>query len=246
MIGGYDSKVHVYTIKRGITEVKPDQAFLFHFSLLGHMNSIKDIAISPILKQSNPDDTLAVAGTSIYISTVSQDHTIRMWKVQALENLLSAEQEENKLQEEDWSKKYQTKTSFVMTLPEEPLFNFTLESVIMHHSEAISSCQWGVDKTGKLELKDLYLLTSSFDFTVCIWRADQDTEAWSVESTLGAMVGNKHAFFGAIWLGSVRKILAYTYGGAMHQWEQDVETERWNSQLTVKGHFGAVRDLAWD
>jgi hypothetical protein len=49
MIGGYDSKVHVYTIKRGITEVKADQAFLFHFSLLGHMNSIKDIAISPIL-----------------------------------------------------------------------------------------------------------------------------------------------------------------------------------------------------
>jgi hypothetical protein len=66
-----------------------------------------------------------------------------------------------------------------------------------------------------LNLTDLSLLSSSFDFTVCIWRSDEDTEAWAVESTLGAMVGNKHAFFGAIWLGSVRKILAYTYGGAM-------------------------------
>jgi hypothetical protein len=104
------------------------------------MNSIKDIAISPILGQSSPDDTLAVAGTSIYIATGSQDHVIRMWKVQALSNLLSTEQEKNKLEEADWSKKYQTKTSFVMSLPDEPVFNFTLESVIMHHSEAVSSC----------------------------------------------------------------------------------------------------------
>jgi hypothetical protein len=95
-----------------------------------------------------------------------------MWKVQALLNVLSAEQEEQKLEEEDWAKKYQTKTSFVMTLPGEPLFNFTLESVIIHHSEAVSSCTWGVQKTGKLELTDLYMLSSSFDFTVCIWRAD--------------------------------------------------------------------------
>lgn len=39
---------------------------------------------------------------------------------------------------------------------------------------------------------------------------------WNVESTLGAMVGNKHAYFGAIFLGDDQKILAYTYNGAMH------------------------------
>ena len=60
------------------------------------------------------------------------------------------------------------------------------------------------------------------------------------------MVGNKHAFFGAIFLSTPRQILAYTYGGAMHQWHQEEESGLWKSQLTVKGHFGAVRDLAWD
>ena len=117
-----------------------------------------------------------------------------------------------------------------MTLPDEPLFNFTLESVIIHHSEAVSSVQWGInEKKDIITLSDLSLLSSSFDFTVCIWTADETTEAWSVQTALGAMVGNKHAFFGAIWLGSVKKILAYTYGGAMHQWEYNEETERWNS-----------------
>jgi elongator complex protein 2 len=29
-------------------------------------------------------------------------------------------------------------------------------------------------------------------------------------------VGNKHAFFGAMFLNSTDHILAYTYGGAMH------------------------------
>jgi hypothetical protein len=46
---------------------------------------------------------------------------------------------------------------------------------------------------------DLYLLSSSFDFTVCLWSLNEDDQ-WSVISTLGAMTGNKHAYFGAQFL----------------------------------------------
>ena len=88
------------------------------------------------------------------------------------------------------------------------------------------------------------LLSSSFDFTVVNWGCDPETETWSAESTLGALVGNKHAFFGAMFLESEDKILAYTYGGAMHQWQ--CENGTWHPQLTVKGHFGPVSDLDWD
>ena len=42
------------------------------------------------------------------------------------------------------------------------------------------------------------------------------------------------------------QILAYTYGGAMHQWKQNRETQAWTPQVTVKGHFGEVTDLDWD
>lgn len=88
-------------------------------------------------------------------------------------------------------------------------------------------------------------MSSSFDFTVSLWVADE-AGAWTIESTLGALVGNKHAFFGAIFLDDINHILAYTYGGAMHQWLRDNQTGKWNTQLTVKGHFGSVTDLHWD
>ena len=86
-------------------------------------------------------------------------------------------------------------------------------------------------------------MSSSFDFTVALWHADEDG-AWSIESTLGALVGNKHAYFGAIFLNDVEHILAYTYGGAMHQWRR--QEGAWKAELTVKGHFGPVSDLDWD
>jgi hypothetical protein len=86
--------------------------------------------------------------------------------------MLSPE-EEQKQQETEWYKKYETKTSFVMRLEGEPLYNFTLESVIVHHAEAVSSVTWDVSADHQqgqpLRLKDLVLLSSSFDFSVCLW-----------------------------------------------------------------------------
>jgi WD40 repeat protein len=90
------------------------------------------------------------------------------------------------------------------------------------------------------------LLSSSFDFTVALWQADIETEAWSIQSTLGALVGNKHAYFGAVFLNDNNSILAYTYGGAMHLWRRLSSEEPWVPKLTVKGHFGEVTDLDWD
>ena len=66
----------------------------------------------------------------------------------------------------------------------------------------------------------MVLLSSSFDFTVALFRADEKTEVWSIDVSLGALVGNKHAYFGAIFLQNTNNILAYTYGGEMHQWEK--------------------------
>jgi WD40 repeat protein len=175
--------------------------------MAGHLNSIKDLAFSPLLGEG---DSLATQGTALYLASGSQDQNIRIWKVQQLQNMDSVE-----LKEDDW-KKYQTKTSFVIQVPKEPRFNVTLESVIVHHGEAVSSVEWRKTSENTPTLSDLVLLSSSFDFTVCVWQADPETEAWHVQSTLGAMVGNKHAFFGAIFLSTPRQILAYTYGGAMH------------------------------
>ena len=99
------------------------------------------------------------------------------------------------------------------------MFNITLESVLQQHSDAISSVEFGIRSdtptNSENPLHAYCLISSSFDFNVCIWKPDE-TGLWSVETTLGAMVGNKHAFFGAKFLEDDKMILAYTYNGAFH------------------------------
>jgi len=140
---------------------------------------------------------------------------------------------------------------------ETKVYNITLESVLSTHQDSVSSVKWGLRRDtaeeSKLEeepfvpksLNDFCLLSASFDFTVCVWKPEKATGVWSVESTLGAMQGNKHAYFGAEFLKDDSEILAYTFNGAMHQWKKSAEG-RWVPQLTVKGHFGEVSDLDWD
>lgn len=124
------------------------------------------------------------------------------------------------------------------------VYNITLESVLSHHQDSVSSVQWGTTVEHPASLSDFCLLSSSFDFTVCVWKPDEETGVWSADSTLGAMQGNKHAYFGAQFLSDDQEIISYTFNGAMHQWKR-VEG-RWLPQLTVKGHFGEVTDLDWD
>ena len=206
----------------------------------GHFNSVKSLSFSPTLNKD-----------AFYLASGSQDHNIRIWKVQPMANLASdqVENEETKETEDDtWMKQFETKTSFVLKNSADVAYNFSLESVLQHHQEAVSSTCWLSKNIGgrPLELVDLRLLSSSFDFNVSLWEADAETEVWSVETNLGAMVGNKHAFFGAMFLGSLDQILAYTYGGAMHQWKKNKETDQWQPSLTVKGHFSEVTDMTWD
>jgi len=64
LIGGYDSKIHVYTFRKNSSNL------VYKFSMLGHFNSIKSIAVSPLLKDK-----------VVYIASGSQDNNIRIWKM---------------------------------------------------------------------------------------------------------------------------------------------------------------------
>jgi hypothetical protein len=41
---------------------------------------------------------------------------------------------------------------------------------------------------------------------------------WNRDLTIGEMVGNKHAFFSAIFVENFKSIVAYTYTGALYLW----------------------------
>jgi WD40 repeat protein len=67
LVGGYDSKIHVYTIKLNSNK------FIYRFSMLGHFNSIKALTVSPKL-----------ANDVFYLASGSQDYNIRIWKISPL------------------------------------------------------------------------------------------------------------------------------------------------------------------
>lgn len=93
---------------------------------------------------------------------------------------------------------YESKTSFVLQDEQESkVYNITLESVLNSHQDSVSSVRWGSLVHEPKSLDDFCLLSSSFDFTVFVWKADPETSVWNVETRLGAMQGNKHAYFGA-------------------------------------------------
>ena len=127
---------------------------------------------------------------------------------------------------------------------DDSIYNLTLSSVLQNHSQSISSVRlYEEECKGEDPIQGLTLLTSSFDFTCCIWKVDEESGVWSVETTLGEMSGNKHAYYGAEFL-ERNKVFAYTFNGAFHRW--DFEDSTWRPKPCVTGHFDEVPDLDWD
>ena len=129
-------------------------------------------------------------------------------------------------------------------MKDDTIYNITLSSVLQNHSQSVSSVRLCEEDWKENDpLHSLTLLSSSFDFTCCIWKVDQDSGVWVVETTLGEMSGNKHAYFGAEFLEKY-KIFAYTFNGAFHRW--DYEESSWRPKPWITGHFDVVPDLDWD
>ncbi|CAI2384101.1 unnamed protein product [Moneuplotes crassus] len=231
LTGGFDKNVHVYTID---TQSEEDGNIQYHTSLTGHSNSIRDYCVT----ESYENDLR-------YIFSCSQDCLVRVWKICKISDA-EAEEELKKQEETEYAVEHlKTKTSYILRFGDSTVYNITLSSVLQHHSSSVSSVKIYEDKErGEADLLNrLTLLTASFDFTVCLWRIDKEAGVWMVQTTLGEMSGNKHAFFGAEFL-SPTSIFAFTFNGAFHRW--DNEDDVWYNKPCVTGHFDEVPDLDWD
>lgn len=267
VVGGYDRQIHCYTCPRAqhiVAEThKVSKHFTYKFSLTGHMDSLKDFAFTG-------SHSLQLPNQVQYLASGSQDNNIRIWKLQPFANITNQPDDDLEQIEQaaDNFEQYQSKTSYVLDLKDqdEEVFNLALESVLVQHQNSISSVCWvpndnvysrqvGAQTYQVNSEHEICLLSCSFDFTVCLWEIQEDVgHHWNVVSTLGAMTGNKHAYFGAQFLDShlnkgERSLLAYTYGGAVHIWSREISEANdkpWKANVTIKGHFNEVTDLDWD
>ncbi len=166
LTGGYDSVIHIYTVMRikeiynHILEKKEFSPCSHKISMHGHINNIREIsAICPAL-----DDT-----DELYFASSSQDTYIRIWHVVELKSneIKSMADTINQKGSLSIFDEYKSKTSYVIKTEKDEYYNIILDSVLSGHEESVSSVKWGY-----LDGKPV-LISSSFDFTVGIWKFDQ-------------------------------------------------------------------------
>ena len=171
--GGYDNLINVHIVKRSFDE-NSENNFLnlnkkieieYKLSLQGHLNSIRDIAFA-----ASKSGDLELKGKDMLFASCSQDTYIRLWHVtkiskEEIEKLVKNmnTQETNTIYEE-----YKTKMSYVFRTKDQEYYNIVLDSVLSGHEEPVSSIRWGI-----VENKNV-LLSSSFDFTLSLWKWDDN------------------------------------------------------------------------
>jgi len=154
--GGYDSLINIYTVLRTNSPLHKEnkEIITYKFALKGHINAIKDISVI----SNYTTDQMTKRKNFMMIATCSQDCYIRLW------NVVEIKLEDNVKDKSEIFEEYKTKTSYVLKVDNGKFFNILLDSVLLGHDEPVSSIKWAVEN------EKLILLSSSFDFTVGIWR----------------------------------------------------------------------------
>jgi WD40 repeat protein len=171
--GGYDNLINVHIIKRknsNFTQINNINNLVdieYKLSLQGHNNSIRDIQIAPNLNSNNNNNI--TNNTERLFASSSQDSYIRLWSISKI-----SKEEIDKLIENMETKKnntiyeeYKNKMSYLFRTKDQDYYNIVLDSVLGGHEESVSSIRWG-----NIDNKNV-LLSSSFDFTLGIWKLDE-------------------------------------------------------------------------
>jgi len=143
--GGYDCNISVSTVLRNtVSDLK------FHVNLQGHANALRDISVN---NQYNVS----------LIGTASQDSYVRLWTLKQLSEEEVKIFESRRKDNITIFDEYKSQTSYAFKLDEGEYYHILLESVLYDHEDTVSSVRF-YENNGKV-----FILTSSFDFTVGLW-----------------------------------------------------------------------------
>lgn len=182
-------------------------------------------------------------GDDLLLASSSQDHFLRLWRIAPrteeqvrnnkvdLINLLdNALDSEIRVEEK------------ILQLSSNSWFAVSLESVLYGHDGWVYGIHWH-----KSAEHGLRLLSSSIDKTMIIWQQTDENGIWMEKVRLGDVGGNSLGFFGGKFSADGKSVMGHSYQGGFHLWTQSAENEsNWLPQVNAGGHFGEVRDLAWE
>ncbi|EDV38068.1 uncharacterized protein Dana_GF13770 [Drosophila ananassae] len=179
-------------------------------------------------------------GEDLLLASGSQDNFIRLWRIAPRSEDQMKENRVDLLQisENDDEIKVEEK---ILQLGEQAWFAVSLESVLYGHEGWVYGVHWHKSKE-----QELRLLSASIDKTLVVW-AQTAQGVWMENVRVGEVGGNSMGFFGGKFSSDGHSIMAHSYQGGFHIWNQDPERPQlWTSNVIVGGHYGEARDLAWE
>ncbi|KAH8370895.1 hypothetical protein KR093_005504 [Drosophila rubida] len=217
------------TVSLWVNQTKDSQGqFKKVHTLSGHEDWVRGLDFV-----SDGDDLLLASG--------SQDNFIRLWRIaprteqQVRENVVDI----LNLSETDTGEIRVEET--IVQLSADSWYGVTLESVLYGHEGWVYGVHW--HKSAKNELR---LLSASIDKTLIVW-APTEEGVWLEQVRVGEVGGNSMGFFGGKFAHDGRSIMGHSYQGGFHIWNQNQEqAQLWTANVIVSGHYGQVRDLAWE
>lgn len=176
------------------------------------------------------DFTVEETTGDLLLAAASQDHSVVIWRFQSISN-----QDSNINSSGEPSDSYDKLLSDFITTTQYGRFKVKTDSILYAHEGWVYSAQWQPGTT--------QLLTASIDKTVIIWEYSTEAKMWLESMRVGEVGGNTLGFYGGIFSPQGNNMLAYSYHGAFHLWNNN--DGMWEPDRFVGGHFADVNDLQW-
>lgn len=233
-LGASDNKIHIFQVHNNSINHLLD--------LTGHSDWIKCIDINEYHSHVN----------GLFLASASQDTYIRVWEIKIVDEALIYKRQVRRVISKELC--FDPPKSRYMYL------TATLETVISGHEGIVYGLRW-IQNPYQLGYK---LISCSADKNIIIWTASsanlntnngkesgnyqQDavsSDKFTVELRVGETGETNLPFIGVCPSEDGTTFYAQSLHGAIHSWSKQPESDSWQSQQFIIGHFGQVTDLCW-
>lgn len=230
--GGVDSKVHLFELAGGASELQQLLA------LEGHRGWVRGLAFEPRQRASTSQDA-APSTCSLLLASASQDQRIRLWEITA--SALSAAHCEG---------------DGFQAAGAQCTYTVRFDALLIGHEDWVTSVQWtrvpqdrSCDDSARDAAYELLLVSSSMDNALIGWKKSASgSGAWLPSLRVGEIHGN--GLLKGMVLPSEHgrlDLLALGFSGQLERWtqQQPAPSTLFRPSLAPTGHCAPVTDLSW-
>eukprot|EP00041_Stephanoeca_diplocostata_P005627 m.65244 g.65244 ORF g.65244 m.65244 type:complete len:1053 (+) comp15910_c0_seq8:220-3378(+) len=137
-----------------------------------------------------------------------------------------------------------------------------LDALLVGHDNWVYSVRWQppvYQASCQAPYQPPVVLSASMDRTMIMWSPDVSSNVWVDSVRMGEAGGNYiQGLFGGVFNSNGSEVLGHGFHGAFHLWKREADTtqagapapsligSKWTPHLSMTGHFGPVRDMAWE